>query len=172
MMMRILSVALIFGIAASLARAQEIPKPGPEHDKFKDMVGDWETTVKMAGAETKGKASYKIGFNGFFMIEEFEADFGGFKFHGRGQTGYCPVRKKYITTWIDNMDPSPLVMSGNFDKEGKTLTENGEGTREGKLVKLKSVGTMPDKDTMLFHFYEVKDGKDVEMMSITYKRKS
>jgi hypothetical protein len=172
MMMRLLVVALAVGIAVPLARAQEAPKPGPEHEKFKDMVGEWDCTVKVAGGESKAKATYKIDFGGFFLIEQFEGDFGGMKFKGRGQTGYCPLRKKYVTLWIDSMSPSPLVMTGNFDSEGKTLTEEGEGPNmEGKMVKMKSVGTKPDKDTMLFQFYEVKDGKDVEMMSISYKRK-
>lgn len=39
------------------------------------------------------------------------------------------------------------------------------------MVKLKAVTTMPDKDTMIFKMYEVKDGKDQEMRTITYKRK-
>jgi hypothetical protein len=63
-------------------------------------------------------------------------------------------------------------MSGNFDKEGKTLTEEGEGpNQEGKLAKFKNVYKKTDKDTFHFTMYELKDGKEVETMSITYKRK-
>lgn len=172
MLMRLLVVAVALGIAVPFVRAQQPPKPGPEHEKFKEMVGEWEATVKMAGAESKATVTYKLDFDGFYLIEQFEGEFGGMKFKGRGQTGYCPLRKKYITIWIDSMSPSPLVLSGNFDKDGKTLTEEGEGPNmEGKMSKYKNVGTMTDKDTMEFKMYEVKDGKDVEMMSIVYKRK-
>jgi len=172
MRIRLLAVVLAFGASALIARAQEPPKPGPEHEKFKEMVGEWDCTVKMGNMETKAKAVYKIDFGGFYLIEQFEGDFGGMKFKGRGQTGYCPIRKKYFTSWIDSMSPSPLVLTGSFDKDGKTLTEEGEGpNQEGKMTKYKNIGTMTDKDTMEFKMYEVKDGKETEMMSIVYKRK-
>ena len=122
--------------------------------------------------EAKASATYTLDFGGFFLIEQFQGEFNSMKFKGRAQVGYCPLRQKYVSTWIDSMSPTPLVMTGNFDKEGKTLTEEGEGpNHEGKLAKLKNVYTMPDKDTMNFTMYEVKDGKDTEMMSIVYKRK-
>jgi hypothetical protein len=172
MKIRLLAAAVILAAGAGLARAQETPKPGPEHEKLKDLVGEWDCTVKMGPMEVKATATYTLDFGGFFLIENFEGDFGGMKFKGRGQIGYCPIRKKYFTLWIDSMSPTPLVMQGNFDKEGKTLTEEGEGpNQEGKMAKFKNVSTMPDKDTMNFTMYEMKDGKDTEMMSIVYKRK-
>ena len=172
MTIRLLAVVLAFGTATLVARAQEPPKPGPEHEKFKEMVGEWDCTVKMGPMEAKATAQYKLDFGGFYLIEQFEGDFGGMKFKGRGQTGYCPIRQKYFTTWIDSMSPSPMVLTGNFDKEGKTLTEEGEGPNpQGKMAKFKNVGTMTDKDTMEFTMFEIKDGKEEKMMSITYKRK-
>src|SRR5262249_20169275 len=90
-------------VCVNLARAQEAPKPGPEHEKFKALVGDWEATVKMMGHESKGKVNYKLDFGGFYLIETFEGEFGGMKFAGRGQAGYCPIKKKYFTIWVDSM---------------------------------------------------------------------
>src|SRR5262249_6308837 len=122
--------------------------------------------------ESKAKASWKLDFGGFYVIEDFEGEIAGMKFKGRGQTGYCPIKKSYCTTWIDNMSPSPMIMLGHFDKEGKTFTEEGEGPgQDGKLTKFKSVSKMADDDTINFVMYEVKDGKDTEMFTITYKRK-
>ena len=172
MRIRLFVAVLAIVAGAGLARAQEAPKPGPEHEKFKDLVGDWEATVKMGNTESKANVSYKLDFGGFYLIEQFDGDFGGMKFKGRGQTGYCPIKKQYVMTWIDSMSPSPMLMAGNFDKEGKTLTTEGEGPNmEGKMAKFKSVSTMTDKDTVNFTMYEVKEGKDTEMMSIVYKRK-
>jgi hypothetical protein len=163
-------LALTF--VASITNAQEPPKPGPEHAKFKEAVGEWDATVKMMGSEMKAKASYKLDLGGFYLIEDFEGDFGGMKFSGRGTSAYCPIRKKYIMTWCDNMSPSPMIMTGSYDKSGKTMTQVGEGpNHEGKMSKFKSISTMTDKDTMTMTMFEVKDGKDNEMMSITYKRK-
>jgi Protein of unknown function (DUF1579) len=172
MKIRLLLVALAFGVTASLGRAQEGPKPGPEHDKLKAMVGDWDATVRFTGGESKGKATWKLDFGGFYLVQDFEGEFGGMKFKGRGQTGFCPIKKTYVSTWIDSMSPSPMIMTGRFDKEGKTFTEEGEGPNmEGKITKFKSVTKMADDDTINFVMYEVKDGKDNEMISITYKRK-
>jgi hypothetical protein len=60
-----------------------------------------------------------------------------------------------------------------YDKDGKVLTYSGEGPGEnGKLTKMKTTSEMKDKDTVIFKMYGVgKDGKDVEMVTITYKRK-
>jgi len=172
MKIRLLATVLAFAAAVMVARAQQPPKPGPEHEKFKDIVGEYDATVKFGGMESKATAVYKLDFGGFFLIEEFEGDFGGMKFKGRGQMGYCPIRQKYFTVWIDSMSPSPMVMSGTFDKEGKTLTEEGEGPgQDGKIAKFKTVSTAVDKDTLNMTMYQVKDGKETEMMSIVYKRK-
>jgi len=172
MKIRCLAVLLAFGVAGVAARAQEMPKPGPAHAKLKELVGEWDATVKFGDSESKGKSVMKLDFGGFFLIQEFEGEAFGAKFKGRGTSGYCPIRKKYVSTWIDSMSPSMMTMHGSYDKDGKTFTEVGEGpSMEGKMVKMKSVTTMPDKDTMIFKMYEVKDGQDQEMMTITYKRK-
>ena len=49
---------LIF--AAPFVAAQDFPKPGPEHEMLKKWVGTWDTTMKMAGMESKGTATYKM----------------------------------------------------------------------------------------------------------------
>ena len=87
-------LALVACVAAG--RAQEPAKPGPEHEKLKAMVGDWDATVKMGGAESKAKAKYKLDFGDMYLVEQFDGDFGGMKFKGRGQMGYCPIKKKYF----------------------------------------------------------------------------
>jgi hypothetical protein len=71
------------------------------------------------------------------------------------------------------MSTTPMIFEGNFDKDGKVLTMTGEGPgMEGKPVKLRSTSEMKDKDTFVFKMYAPdKDGKDQEMMTITYKRK-
>jgi hypothetical protein len=53
------------------------------------------------------------------------------------------------------------------------LTYSGEGPGEnGKLTKMKTTSEIKDKDTVIFKMYGVgKDGKYVNMVMITYKRK-
>ena len=130
------------GLTPATARAQ--PKPGPEHEMLKKFEGDWNATVA----------------------------FGGGTFEGRGLTGYDPHKKKYVSTWADSVAPHLMVMEGSFAADGKTFTETGEGMGpDAKLQKLKSVYEFKDKDTIVFTMYKVADGKDEQMMQITYKRK-
>lgn len=172
MRIRLFVSALALFACVTLVHAQEQPKPGKEHEKFKSMVGEWDATMKFGGMESKAKASYKLDFGGFYLVEDFEGDFGGMKFQGRGQMGYCPIKKKYFTIWIDSMSASPVMMAGNYDESGKTLTEEGEGPgQDGKMAKYKSVSTLVDNDTMEMKMFMVADGKDNEAFSITYKRK-
>jgi len=70
------------------------------------------------------------------------------------------------------MSPTLMVMEGSFDKDGKTYTETGDSTGpDGKPMKMKSIYEFKDNDNMTFIMYNVTDGKEQEMLKITYKRK-
>jgi hypothetical protein len=155
-----------------LSRADEPqpPKPGPEQDKLKAFEGDWDAVVKFGKEEIKGEATYKMGYGGFWLTQHFKGEGGGFE--GRGTMGYDPIKKKYVSTWIDSESPVMMVSEGQFDKDGKTYTETGEmAGMDGKKEKMKSVIEFKGKDTIVMTMYTVKEGKDEEMMNVTYKRK-
>jgi hypothetical protein len=174
--LRIIAVCGLF-VVVSAAFAQE--KPGAEHALLKQMEGTWDGTVKMAGepgkpaAESKGAITYKMDLGGFFLFSEFKGDMMGQSFTGKGMTGYDPKKKKYFGTWADSMGPTMMILEGSFDKDGKTLTEIGEGPdMTGNLTKYKLVTQIKDKDTIAFAISTVgKDGKDQPIMTIDYKRK-
>jgi len=148
------------------------PKPGAEHDALKKFEGTWDATVAFMGHESKGTAVYKLGLGGFWLTLDFQGEFGGQKFEGRGVTGYDAAKKKYVTCWVDSMSTSLSLMEGEFGKDDKTYTESGEGPgQDGKPMKMKSVYDFKDDSTIIFTMYGVVDGKDQEMMKITYKRK-
>jgi hypothetical protein len=151
-------------------RAQEPPKPGPEHDMFKKMVGDWDLTMKFGGGESKGTVSYKMELGGLWLAGSLESELFGTKFQGKSLDTYDAGKKKYIGIWVDSMSTHPLLMEGTFDKEKKTLTMIGEGPgMDGKPTKFKAVSTMPDDDTINFGMY-MGDGKE-PAFTIVYKRK-
>ena len=159
--------------SCGLSRADEPqpPKPGPEHEKLTAYVGQWDAVVKIGAEEMKGSATYKMALGGFWLTEDFKGE-GAEKFEGRGTTGYDPIKKKYVSTWIDSESPSMMVMEGEFAKDGKTYTEIGEGPGfDGKPQKMKSIVEFKDKDNFVFTMYTTKDGKDEEMLKVTYKRK-
>jgi hypothetical protein len=166
-------LSLVAVVLAGSAFAQEMPKPGKEHELLKKHEGTWEVTMTAGGQESKdkGTATYKMDLGGFWLLSTFEGTMEGQKFSGKGTDGYCPIKKKYVSVWTDSMSPSPVVMQGDFDEKAKTLTMTGEGPdmMSGKMAKYKSVTTYPDADTMVFSM-TMGDAKE-PMFTMTYKRK-
>ena len=134
------------------------------------QVGTWETTMKVAGTESKGIATYKMDLGGLWLVSTFEGQLMGAKFSGRGFDSYDPAKKKYVGVWIDSMSASPLTMEGNYDAAKKTMTMEGTAPgMDGKPTTYKAVSQMPDDDTINFSMY-VGGGKEPEF-TILYKRK-
>src|SRR5262249_22096411 len=121
-------------LAASLfgygANAQPpAPKPPAEMAHLKALEGSWLRTVKMTGSPepSTGFMVYRGGLRGMWLTSQFQAVFGGQTFLGQGFDSYNPAKKKYVSVWMDSMETSPMVMEGDFDKDGKTMTMVGEG---------------------------------------------
>jgi hypothetical protein len=161
-------------LASSTLRAQELPKPGPEHEHFKQLVGTWDATVKGFGGESKGTMVYKLDVGGLWLVGNFKGEFGGMPFEGKGLDTFDSRTKKYVGVWVDSMSTTPLVMSGDFDKATGTMTMIGEGRgMDGNMVKMKSVTKMESPDAITFTMIGPgPDGKDSEMIKIHYKRRS
>jgi len=168
---RICCVAAVAGlILAPAVRAQEQPKPGPEHEVLKKLEGTWEATMKFGGMESKGTMVWKMDLGGLWLTSNFDGDFGGMKFQGRGFDSYDGMKKKYVAVWLDSMSTSPMTMEGSWDAGSKTLTMAGEGPGpDGKPTKHKMVSTMKDDDNIITQMF-MGDGKDA-MFEIAYKRK-
>lgn len=169
-LLAVCAAGLLF-VPAVLAQP-EVPKPGPEHEALKQLVGTWEATVKMGGMESKGTMTYKMDLGGLWLVSDFQGEFGGMKFQGKGLETYDPVKKKYFAIWVDAWSTAPMITEGTRDKSGKVLTMTGEGPgQDGKPAKYKTVTEMKDKDHMHFTlFAQGADGKDQTVLTITYKR--
>lgn len=153
--------------------AQESPKPGPEHQKLKELEGTWDAVMKFGDTESKGTVVYKMEVGGLWLTSDFQGEFAGEKFSGKGLDSYDAAKKKYVSVWVDSMITSPLVTEGTYDKDGKVLTMTGEGPGpDGKPMKFKMTTEHKDKNSMLFTMFGPgPDGKEAAMFSITYKRR-
>ena len=165
------------------AKVQEgmppMPKPGPEHEFLKQFVGTWTSTMEMRmaadqpWAKATGSDTYTM-LGGFWLVQEAKGDMGGMSFSGIGQTGYDPYKKKYVSTWVDNMGPCLSIGEGTLDKTGKILTTiaNSTDCETGKPCTFRIIQEMKDKDTCTFSFFMTgKDGKEFEGMKGESKRK-
>lgn len=164
------SVALLLSTGA---RAQEFQpvKPGPEHAKMKQLEGTWDAKVESEGKESKGTMIYKMGLGGLWMFEQFQGEFGGMKFEGRGASTYDPQKKKYINIWIDSMSTTPMLSEGNFEKNGRMVMKGQMPQPDGKMVQSTMTTEMKGDNDMVFTMsVPGPDGKAMTMMKITYKR--
>ena len=151
-----------------------MPAPGPEHEHLKHSVGTWDAVVEMVGMPaSKGVSEMKLTKNGFWLVDDFKADFGGMAFEGHGLTGYDPIKGKYVGTWIDNMSPALMVMEGSYDAKTKTMTMTGDGyDMQGAKVKLREVIFNKTPDVTIFEMHQTgADGKEAKLMTITYTRR-
>lgn len=169
----VVSVLLLTsGALVFRTQSQEMPAPGPEHEALKAFVGKWDAKTKVGGELSQGTITYRLECGGLWLASEFQGNFGGMKFEGRGLDGYDPVKKKYVSVWVDSMSYRPTLFEGEMDSAGKILTMYGEGPGpEGQVMKFKGVTKLRDKDHMDFTMYTVAaDGSATEMMSIEYVR--
>ncbi len=168
----------ILGAAISLSLTglsfgQEFPKPGPEHEKLKEMVGEWDAVMTMGDMKSKATATYKSICDGMWIESDFRGSIGEAKFQGRGLDGYDQKRKKYVGVWVDSFESAPMHFEGNYDAQGKLLVMTGESLGpDGKPQKFKNTTETKDKDHFTFKMYMVQaDGQEQLAFTIDYTRK-
>lgn len=168
------------GVAAAAAQMPPMPKPGPEHAIFKDDAGTWDATVESLmtpdGKPTtsKGTETNTVSCGGLCLVTHFKGEMmPGVVFEGHGTTAYDPAKKKYIGSWTDSMSTGLSIGESTHDPATKTLTGYMEGPdMSGKVVKMKSVVEYKDPNTRVFTMYGPgPDGKEAQVMRITYTRK-
>ncbi len=130
------AVILVCGFTAlSLAQAPpELPKPGPEHEKLKDFVGQWkvENEIKPNGYVPAGKgvttATVTLGPGGFSIESRAEGQIP----RTDGIVTYDSHAKVYTEFYVSSVG---LVGTGTGTVNGNTWTWMIEDTLLGKAVK-------------------------------------
>lgn len=179
--MRLLLTALAaLVLTVGMTRAQEPPKPGPEHTLLARMQGIWEAKIKMyvrpnqPPVESEGLYTLKMEVGGLFLVGEIKSKMFDADFQAHTVTGYDTFKKKYTGTWVDSMSTALYTLEGSFDKSGTVYTEimRGPDPGTGKPMRVRTVTEVGDKGTMLARMYGTRtDGKEGLMMEISYTRK-
>ena len=167
-----------------MKKFHEYATPGEAHNVLKDLAGKWTYTTKYwesASAkphESKGSAKMKMILGGRYLQQEIKGKgMDKMEFEGMGLVAYDNTKKKYITTWIDNMGTGIMQGEGDFDASTKMLTEKGEFTcplTADKSANYRGEWILTDKKNMTYNMYGkgmMDEGKEFKMMEIIYKRK-
>ena len=178
----LLSVAawvLMVSAGSALAQMPPAPKPGPEQALLKRDVGVWDATVEMQGppgappSVSKGTETVSMTCGGLWQVTEFKGEMMGQPFEGRGTTGFDANKKKYVGTWVDSMTTGLALVEATHDPAKNQMTGTMEAPDPtGAIGKMKQVTEWKDADNRIFTMFMTgPDGKEVQAMKITYKRR-
>ncbi len=181
-------VASVVLVTASVCLAQSYaqetanfapPTPGVEHQKLAQDVGVWDAKVQVwldPDAEPEvNKAVEKNQMMGdFWLVSEFKGSMMGAPYSGRSQTGYDPIKKMYVGTWIDSMSPHVMTTEGNIDENGDlVLTGSGIDCITKQPMTCKMIGRTNADGTRTFEMHAPgPDGNMMKIMQIDYTKRN
>jgi hypothetical protein len=171
-----------------MKQMMEMSKLNENHKLLADMNGSWNYTIKMwmnpdpnaKPQESKGTATRKSALGGrYFTMDvtgklQMPGEDGKMKdmqFKGMALEGYDNVKKKFVSSWIDNMGTGIQYSEGTYDPATKTFTFTSEmEMMPGMKTPVREVLKMTDKDHIMMEWYETHGGQEKKTMEIAYTR--
>jgi hypothetical protein len=168
--------------AEDMAAMTEAATPGEMHEYLMGEVGDWDSEMTMWMTPTSepvkstGTATVKPMLDGRFTQVEWKGEIPGMgPYNGLGTYGFDNVKKKFVSTWIDNMATGMMVGEGELSADGKKLTWEYEGTCpiQKKEIVMREIETITSPTTKTLEFFgpDPKTGKDYKHMEIKLTKK-
>lgn len=163
--------------AAMMKKWQEYMTPGPVHQSFAKMAGEWKADVTIfdpSGKEMKsdGTANYEMILGGRYLKSSFKGSMMGMPMEGMGLDAYDNATKEYISVWIDNFGTGVMHMKGKWDDATKTVVYQGSSVdpMTGKNQPMKiTIKTIDDKHFQMLMF-NIDGEKEIKTMQINYSR--
>jgi hypothetical protein len=169
-----------FQVAGDDGYVPPMPKPGPEHELFKDEVGTWDAVVKsqmpgLPAQESRGVATMSLMSGGLWLLEDFVGSAAGSPFAGHGIYGWDPAKKKYVSTWVDNMTDHLQIGEGTYDGATKTMTmvvKTRDPAQGGKEITMTQKMVRKDRDHSTFTIAKPDaSGKEAVVLTVEYTRR-
>ena len=167
--------------AMAMNAMMEAGKLGEEHKMLAKSNGTW--AAEMTYWEGMDKPANKMSgtqvttsiLDGHFQESKFSGNFMGMPFKGVSTLGYDNTTKEYVSTWIENMNTSMMIMKGSYDAATKTFNFTGKqkNPANGLECSLREVYKVVDDNTEVMEMYgpDPKTGKEFKMMEMKLTRK-
>ncbi|MEM7168404.1 MAG: DUF1579 family protein [Planctomycetota bacterium] len=166
-----LLVTAAAGFAAGTANSQEAAKSplSAEHKWLASLAGDY--TVKVSGmmGESDGTHRIESKLGGLWSVSHFESKMMGQPFQGLEVMGFDPLKKKFVSIWVDSMNPLMTTLEGTYDADTKTLTMRGL-SRGMDGEKAEMVNTTKFRDGGMVFSMNI-EGTPGPLMTIDYNQK-
>ena len=153
------------------------PDHGIQRGSVMNPNGDPSTPPQ----ESKGTATRKSIMDGRYVVMDVKGKMqmpgpdGKMKetdFIGQGTEGYDNVKKKFVSSWMDNMGTGIMTAEGTYDPSSKSFTYNSDyEMMPGMKEKVREVVKFGDKDHMMLEYYEDRGGHETKTMEINYTKK-
>ena len=171
-----------------MKQMMELSKQNENHKLLADMDGSWNYTIKMwmnpdpnaKPQESKGSATRKSVMGGRYFVMDVtgkmqmpgaDGKMQDMDFKGMAVEGYDNVKKKFVSSWIDNMGTGITYSEGTYDPATKSFTFNMEMEPvPGMKSQVREALKITDKDHMLLEWYENQGGQERKTMEIAYTR--
>jgi hypothetical protein len=166
----------------------EISKLNENHKLLSSLDGNWTFTTKMwmnpdpnaPPQESKGTATRKTVMGGRYVMMDVTGKMqmpgeGGkmkdLQFKGMSLEGYDNVKKKFVSSWVDNMGTGIEFSEGTYDPATKTLTYTSEiEPMPGMKSQVREEIKIADNNHMTLDWYENRGGQEKKTMEINYTR--
>jgi len=160
----------------------EYATPGEMQKMLAKADGVWvsENTMWMENGGkpvmSTSETTNKMIMDGRYQVSEHKGDFMGMPFEGMSIVGYDNSKKKFVSTWVDNMGTGIMNGEGDWNSSTKSIEFKGKMTdpsRPGKDCNFREVFTFIDDNTQRMEMYgpDSKTGKEFKTMEIKYTRK-
>lgn len=165
----------------------ELSKLNENHKLLASLVGTWSFDMKFwmnpsaPPEQSKGSATTKPMMDGRYFVTDVTGtvkmpDPSGkmkdVQFKGMGIDAYDNIKKKFVSSWVDNMGTGILLSEGSYDPANKSLTyTTEEEMMPGMKTNVREVIKLTDNNHHVLEWYENRGGQDVKTMEITYTRK-
>jgi hypothetical protein len=171
-----------------MKQMMDLSKLNENHKLLSEMDGNWNYTIKMwmnpdpnaKPQESKGTASRKTIMGGRYVMMDVsgkmqmpgqDGKMKDVQFKGMAVEGYDNVKKKFVSSWIDNMGTGIQYSEGTYDPASKTFTFTSEiEMMPGMKTPIREVLKVTDKDHMMLEWYENRGGQEKKTMEIAYAR--
>jgi hypothetical protein len=161
------------------AKWEAYATPGAAHHVLDQKTGNWNLAVTMfmaPGAEpirSTGTCELKWILDDRYVQDITTGEAAGQQFHGQGVIGFDNIKKKYVSTWIDNMSTGVMTGEGTYDASRKlfTYTTYQPDVVSGSYTKGRATERFIDKDHWVMQsFVPDANGDEYMSMEIHYTR--
>lgn len=176
------TAAAVLDSATKMKNWMAYMTPGQMHKMMQSWDGTWDAELTswyepgLPPQISKGKAVNKMMYDGRYQLSTVTADMQGMPFEGTSIVAYDNAKKKFISTWFDNMGTGIMNMEGTWDEASKSMTLTGKGVDPSagndKLMEMKEIFKIIDDKHQLMEMYcPGPDGKEFKMMEVKFTRK-